>query len=86
MLLKILERVKPGCIDWNKVEMNPNNHFKKVDNANYAVKVAKEEFKFSLVGIGGADIVAGNKMLTLTLIWQLVYRHTMQTIGSINEK
>lgn len=86
MLLKILERVKPGCVDWSKVEMNPNNHFKKVDNANYAVKIAKEEFRFSLVGIGGQDLVAGNKKLTLTLIWQLVYRHTLQTIGSIDEK
>lgn len=53
VLLKVMDRVIEGSIDWSKVESNPNNKFKKLQNANYAVKVAKEVFKFSLVGIGG---------------------------------
>lgn len=61
VLLKILDRVKPGSVDWNKVEMNPNNYWKKVENANYAIKISKEEFKLHLVGIGGKDLVDGNK-------------------------
>ena len=49
--------------------MNPNNTFKKTSNANYAIKISKEIFKFSLVGINGPELVKGNKKITLTLIW-----------------
>ena len=86
VLLKVMDRVMEGSIDWSKVESNPNNKFKKLQNANYAVKVAKEVFKFSVVGIGGQDLVDGNKKLTLALIWQLVYKHTLMTIGGTDEK
>lgn len=86
VLLKILDRVQQGSIDWSKVEQNPNNTFKKQANANYAIKIAKEVFKLSLVGIGGQDIANGHRQMTLALVWQLVYKHTMQTIGNINDK
>ena len=33
---------------------------KKLENCNYMVKVA-DELKFSVVGIGGQDIIEGNK-------------------------
>jgi plastin-1 len=32
---------------------------------------------FSLVGIGGIDLVDGKKKLTLALIWQMVRKHTL---------
>ena len=37
VLLKVLDRVEPGCVDWKKVEMKPNLRIKKIGNANYAV-------------------------------------------------
>ena len=37
---------------------------KKLENCNYAVKIA-HEMGFSLVGIDGKDITDGNKTLTL---------------------
>lgn len=77
VLLKVLDRVEPGCVDWKKVEMKPNHRIKKNTNANYAVEIGKN-MKFSLVGIGGIDLVDGNKKLTLALIWQMVRKHTLQ--------
>ncbi len=68
VLLKVLERVQPGCVDWKKVEQNPNHKIKKITNANLAVNISKE-MGFSLVGIGGVDLVDGNKKLSLALVW-----------------
>lgn len=76
VLLKVLDRIEPGCVDWKKVENKPNIKLKKVHNANYAVDVGKN-MKFSLVGIGGVDLVDGKKKLTLALIWQMVRKHTL---------
>ena len=85
VLLKVLERVEPGCVDWKKVEMKPNHRIKKINNANYAVDIGKN-MKFSLVGIGGIDLVDGKKKLSLALIWQMVRKHTLQLLGGWNEE
>lgn len=45
-----------------------------LENCNYAVKLGKDEAKFSLVGIAGQDLNAGNRTLTLALLWQLMRR------------
>ena len=41
VLLKVLDRVEPGCVDWKKAEMKPNHKLKKIQNANYAVEIGK---------------------------------------------
>ena len=41
---------------------------------------------FSLVGIGGVDLVDGNKKLSLALVWQLVRKHTLQILGGWTEE
>ncbi len=50
-----------------------------VENCNYAVELGKE-LGFSLVGIQGDDIRSGNKMLTLSLIWQLMRAYTLRLL------
>jgi plastin-1 len=81
-LLKVMDFVEPGCVDWSNVEMNPRNKFAKLGNANYCVDVGKE-LGFSLVGIGGVDIVDGNKKLILAIVWQLMRRHTIKFLSEL---
>jgi len=70
ILLQILDKIEPGIVDWNKVnKTKPLNKFKQVENCNYAVLLGKQ-LKFSLVGVAGSDINAGNKKLTLAVVWQ----------------
>jgi len=70
ILLQILDKIKPGCVDWKRViTKKPMNKFQQVGNCNYAVEIGKS-MKFSLVGIAGSDINAGNKKLTLAIVWQ----------------
>lgn len=82
-LLKLFERVQPGAINWKKVNMNPSTVFKRVENCNYAVSIAKDSFKFSIVNIGGMDIVNGTKKLILAIIWQAMRKYTLQVLSDI---
>jgi plastin-1 len=82
-LLKVIDYVEPGSVNWKKVEMKPNNRFKKLSNNNYAVDLGKE-MGFSLVGIGGVDIVDGNKKLILALVWQLMRYHTIKFLSALS--
>jgi len=51
-------------------------------NCNYAVDIGKK-MKFSLVGIGGVDIVDGNQTLTLALVWQMMRYHVLSILKSL---
>jgi len=83
VILRVMDHVQPGIVDWSKVNTKaPLNKFKKVENCNYAVVLGKQ-MKFSLVGIGGTDIVDGNKTLTLALVWQLMRTHVLSILKSL---
>lgn len=79
----------PGAVDFKHVNKRPASgaeisRFKALENTNYAVDLGRAK-GFSLVGIEGSDIVDGNKLLTLGLVWQLMRRNisiTMKTLSS----
>ena len=65
--LQLMNKIKPGVVDWNKVNKPPykfGGQMKKIENCNYVVELARQ-LKFSVVGIGGEDIYNGTKTLTL---------------------
>lgn len=68
-LLKIIDKVKPGCVDWKKVEKTPSNKFKKLANTKMCVDLCKNELGFDMVNIGGVDIHNGEKKLVLGTMW-----------------
>lgn len=83
VILRVMDIVKPGIVDWSKVNQKaPLNKFKKVENCNYAVTLGKQ-MGFSLVGIGGTDIVDGNQTLTLALVWQLMRAHVLSILKGL---
>ncbi|QID83468.1 Fimbrin, actin-bundling protein [Saccharomyces pastorianus] len=89
VLLQAYEKVMPGAVDFKHVNKRPASgteisRFKALENTNYAVDLGRSK-GFSLVGIEGSDIVDGNKLLTLGLVWQLMRRNisiTMKTLSS----
>jgi len=83
VILKVMDIVRPGIVDWSKVNLKePLNKFKKAENCNYAVVLGKQ-MKFSLVGVGGSDIVDGNQTLTLALVWQLMRCHVLSILKGL---
>ncbi|EAX88125.1 fimbrin, putative [Trichomonas vaginalis G3] len=83
VLLQMLDRIEPGCVDWKKVNKTKLNKFKAVENCNYVIEIGKK-LQFSLVGISGADINDGNKKLCLALLWQMMrydYLKTFKKLG-----
>jgi plastin-1 len=69
-----------------KVEMNPNNDFKKNINNNYAISLCKEKLGLKVIGVGGGDLTKGDKKAILALVWQLVKLQYMKVIGDKKEE
>ena len=88
VLLEAYDKVMPGSVDWKHINKKPTNcnemsRFKALENTNYCVAIGKAN-RFSLVGIEGSDILDGNKMLTLGLVWQLMRRNINNTLSSLS--
>eukprot|EP00004_Rigifila_ramosa_P016096 TRINITY_DN3787_c0_g1_i2.p1 TRINITY_DN3787_c0_g1~~TRINITY_DN3787_c0_g1_i2.p1 ORF type:complete len:772 (+),score=180.79 TRINITY_DN3787_c0_g1_i2:61-2316(+) len=85
ILLQIFDKINPGCVDWKKVNtVKPLGRFKAIENCQYAITIGKS-MNFSLVGIGGSDIVDGQKTLTLGLVWQMMRFHVVDTIKALSK-
>ncbi|SPO07146.1 probable fimbrin [Cephalotrichum gorgonifer] len=87
ILLQAYDKVIPGSVNWRHVNKAPANggelmRFKAVENTNYAIELGKQN-GFSLVGIQGADITDGQKMLTLGLVWQLMRKDITRTLSAL---
>ncbi|CEP63238.1 fimbrin LALA0_S07e05600g [Lachancea lanzarotensis] len=87
VLLQAYDKVMPSAVDQKNVNKRPASgnelsRFKALENTNYAVDLGKSR-GFSLVGIEGSDIVDGNKLLTLGLVWQLMRRNIVNTMKTL---
>ncbi len=61
------------------------SRFKAVENTNYAIELGKQH-RFSLVGVQGADITDGQRTLTLGLVWQLMRKDIVETLGALAQR
>ncbi|RLV89115.1 Fimbrin [Spathaspora sp. JA1] len=90
VLLQAYDKVLPGSVSFKHVNKKPANggevsRFKALENTNYSVEIGKAN-GFSLVGIEGSDIVDGNKLLTLGLVWQLMRRNIVNTFNQLSQR
>jgi len=91
IIFQLMDFIKPGVVDWKRVKkedqmakMQSLKFQQILGNCNYAVEVGKK-LNFVLVGIGGSDIMEGNKTLTLALVWQLMRAYTLSLLSKLNE-
>lgn len=89
VLLQAFDKVLPASASLKHANKRPANggelsRFKALENCNHAVELGKS-FNFSLVGIDGSDIVDGNKLLTLGLVWQLMRRNIVETLNELGK-
>jgi hypothetical protein len=87
ILLKVIDRLRPGIVEWNKRysdKLHSRIHI--VQNCNYVLELSKEKLNVKIVEIGGVDIVDGKVTLTLGLVWQLCKVYWEERVGTISEK
>ena len=85
LLLRTIEKIKPGTVNWKIVDKKANNPFKKTVNCNEVIDASKKS-KYHIVGIGGGDIRDGNKKYILAIVWQMMRAHSLQVIGNKTEE
>ena len=84
VLLKVMDKIKPGSVDWKEVNLKCKNVFDRNFNCDKAEQVAKD-LGVKMVGVGAEDIREGQKKGVLTIVWQLMRMSYLQIIGSKTE-
>ena len=84
VLLKVIDRLRPGVVDWKKYSDKLHSRIHIIQNCNYVVDICKDKLKAFLVNIGGVDIVDGKVSLTLGVVWQLCKIYWEERVGNIN--
>ncbi|KAK4750613.1 hypothetical protein SAY87_004095 [Trapa incisa] len=83
ILLEVLDKVSPGSVIWKHATKPPiKMPFRKVENCNQVIRIGKL-MNFSLVNVGGNDIVQGNKKLILAFLWQLMRFNMLQLLKNL---
>lgn len=82
VLLKLLDSLQPGSVNWKRVTLDSASRFKKLENCNNVITIGKE-MKLSLVNCGGVDILDGNKKIILAIIWQLLRKYSLQVLVTL---
>lgn len=85
VLLKVIDKIQPGTVDWKKVAAKPKNMFEKAQNCDECI-ASCNRLKIKLIGLGAKDIAEGHKKNILAIVWQLVRMHYLQLLGSKTEK
>ena len=83
-LAKVCHKIDDKCVDWKKIDMAPNNDFKKNINNNTVIDACKN-MKLKMIGVGGVDLTKGDKKNTLAVVWQLVKLYYLKLIGDKKE-
>ena len=84
VLLKVIHKLDPTVVNWKTVDKNPNNKFKAGINCGQVVDACKK-LGLKIPGIGGNDILEGNKKLIIAIVWQLVRLNYLKIIGNQSE-
>ena len=68
VFLKVINKLDDKIVEWKKVDKNPNNKFKAGINCGIVIDACKK-LGLKIPGIGGADILEGNKKLVIAVVW-----------------
>ena len=86
LLLKMIDKIKPGVVNWKIVELkNLKNPFKVGVNCQEVIDSSKKS-GYKIVSVGNQDIQKGSKKHILAIVWQLMRAHTLKIIGEKSEE
>ena len=86
VVLKVMEKIVPGCVEWKKVEKKAGtNRIKRQINCQQIIETAKR-MNCVIHGIDSSSILNANKKSILAIVWQIVKIHYMELIGNQSEK
>ena len=85
LILKMIDKIKPGAVQWKKVELKTKNPFKIGVNCQEVIDASKRS-GYNIISIDNKDIQEGKKKHILAVVWQIMRAHTLKVVGGKSEE
>ena len=82
-LLKVLDRLKRGCVSWKKVHLKVRHKFDHVVNCNYVVETIKKQLGLKMVNVSGMDIVDKNNLIIKSILWRIMRYQSVKILSDL---
>jgi len=82
-LLKVLDRLKKGSVEWKRVHLKVRHKFDHVINCNYVVDVCQKQLGLKFVNISGMDVVDKNNSIIKSLLWQIMRYQSVKILSDL---
>jgi plastin-1 len=83
-LLRVLDAIEPGIVQWSRATIGPKTRAKMVENCNYVVNLGRA-MEFGLSDVAGVDLVDSNAALVVPFLWQLMRYSTLRRLSESPE-
>eukprot|EP01084_Bolivina_argentea_P097220 174793_1 len=83
VLLRILDKLKRGCVQWKKAQLKVKHKFDRVVNCNYAIDLCEKKLGFHFVNVSGTDIVDHNKNMINSILWRLMRYQSVKILADL---
>ena len=80
VLLRVLDAIEPGIVQWSRANLGPRARKGLVENCNYVVNLGRA-MDFGLSDVAGVDIVDSNAALVVPFLWQLMRYSTLRRLS-----
>ncbi|KAK9793174.1 hypothetical protein WJX73_004352 [Symbiochloris irregularis] len=90
VLLRVIDVLSPGAVDWRYVRKQPLKPLLRrvhsLENCNQAVAAVRRLLQLPLVNIEGLDIVDAQGKLVLAILWQLMRFHIRRLLAGVSSQ
>lgn len=87
VLLRMLDWLEPGTVEWKQVELNPSHKLKCISNLNLFLQLCRDRLRLPMVNIGAVDVYSeNNSKYVLAIIWQLLRYNTLAKLKEIRNR
>ena len=85
IILKLLDKIKPGCVNWKSVRSSDDirHKFDKLTNCKIIMDICQDNFQFNLNGMNSTDITDGNLKYLTNFLWQIMQYEATRFISEI---
>jgi hypothetical protein len=84
LLLHVFEALRPGALDWKRIDQKPGNFYKKLSNLTLLFEAMREE-GIVVLSVRAADILEGKVSALFAVLWNFMRIYFQERVSKTKE-
>lgn len=84
LLLQVFEALRPGVLDWRRIDQKPSNYYKKLSNLTLLFEAMRDE-GIVVLSVRPADILEGKLSALFAVLWNFMRVYYQERVSKTKE-